>query len=62
MLYITEQYALLSGTLRDYLSRPPSCLKNIANSGNRGLNVEFVKEEVLHLVKIRSRPVFKVLK
>jgi len=34
----------------------------MANSGNRGLDVKFVKEEVLHLVKIRGRPLFKVLK
>jgi hypothetical protein len=34
----------------------------MANSGNRGLDVEFVKEEVLYLVKIRGRPIFKVLK
>ena len=57
-----ERYALLSGTLRDYLLRLLSYLKNTVNSINRGLDVEFVKEEVLHLVKIRGRPVFKVLK
>ena len=57
-----EQYALLSGTLRDYLLRLLSCLKNTANSSNRGLDIKFVKEEVLYLIKIRSRPVFKVLK
>jgi hypothetical protein len=53
---------LLSSMFRGYLLRLPSYLKNTANSGNRGLDVEFVKEEVLHLIKICGRPLFKVLK
>ena len=48
--------------LRDCLSRPLSGLKNIVDGIYRGLDIEFVKEEVLHLVKIGSRPVTKVLK
>ena len=48
--------------LRDYLSRPLSGLKSIANSVYRGLDVKFVKEEVLYLIKVGSRPITKVLK
>jgi hypothetical protein len=57
-----EEYTLLGGILRDYLSRPLSGLKNTADSIYRGLDIKFVKEEVLHLVKVGSRPVAKVLK
>ena len=57
-----EGYTLLGGILRDYLSRLLSGLKNTANIVYRGLDIEFVKEEVLHLVKVGSRPVAKVLK
>jgi hypothetical protein len=48
--------------LRDCLSRPLSGLKNTADSIYRGLDIEFIKEEVLHLVKVGSRPITKVLK
>jgi len=48
--------------LGDCLSRPLSGLKNTANSVYRGLDIEFVKEEVLHLVKVGSRPVVKEFK
>jgi hypothetical protein len=48
--------------LRDCLSRPLSNLKNTADSVYRGLDIEFVKEEVLHLVKVYSRPVVKEFK
>ena len=48
--------------LRDYLPRLLSGLKSTANSGYRGLDFKFVKEEVLYLVKVGSRPVVKELK
>jgi len=47
--------------LRDYLSRLLSGLKNIVDGIYRGLDIEFIKEEVLYLVKVSSRPVAKVL-
>ena len=62
LLGSAEGYTLLGGTLRDYLSRLLSGLKNTANGVYRGLDIKFVKEEVLHLVKVGSRPVTKVLK
>jgi hypothetical protein len=57
-----EGYALLSSTLRDCLSRLLSNLKNTADSVYRGLDIKFVKEEVLYLIKVYSRPVVKELK
>ena len=45
--------------LRDYLSRLLSGLKNTANSGYRGLDFEFVEEEILYLIKVGSRPIVK---
>jgi hypothetical protein len=57
-----EGYTLLGGMLRDCLSRPLSGLKNTADGIYRGLDIEFIKEEILHLIKVDSRPVTKVLK
>jgi len=48
--------------LRDYLSRPLSGLKNTANSSYRGLDFKFVKEEILYLIKVGSRPIIKEFK
>ena len=58
----TERCTLLGSMLRDYLSRLLSGLKNIANSGYRGLDFKFVKEEVLHFIKVGSRSVIKEFK
>jgi len=62
LLGSTEGCTLLGGTLRGYLSRLLSGLKNTVDSIYRGLDIEFVKEEVLYHVKVGSRPVVKVLK
>ena len=48
--------------LKDCLFRPLSGLKNMADGIYKGLDIKFVKEEVLYLIKIGSRPVTKVLK
>ena len=48
--------------LRDYLSRLLSSLKNTVDSIYRGLDIEFIKKEVLHLIKVYSRPVIKEFK
>jgi len=34
----------------------------MANGIYRGLDIKFIKEEVLHLIKVGSRPIAKVLK
>ena len=57
-----EGCVLLSSTPKDRLSRPLSGLKNMVNSGYRGLDFEFVKKEVLYLVEVGSRPVIKEFK
>ena len=62
LLGSTEGYTLLGDTLRDCLSRLLSGFKNTANSVYRGSDIEFVKEEVLYLVKVGSRPIAKALK
>ena len=53
---------MLSSALRDCLSRPLSGLKNTANSVYRGLDIKFIKEEVLHLIKVGSRSVVEEFK
>ena len=48
--------------LRDYLPRLLNGLKSTVNSSYRDLDFKFVKEKVLYLVKVGSRPVVKELK
>ena len=57
-----EGCTLLGGMLKDCLFRLLSGFKNTANGIYRGLDIEFVKKEVLYLVKVGSRPITKVLK
>ena len=57
-----EGCVLLSSIPRDCFSRPLSGLKNMANSGYRGLDFEFVKKKVLYLVEVGSRPIVKEFK
>ena len=42
--------------------RPLNNLKNIANSENRGLDIKFVKKEVLYFIKIGTRPIINEFK
>jgi hypothetical protein len=53
----TEGCTLLSSIPKDCLSKLLNSLKNTANSSYRGLDFEFVKKQVLHLVEVGSRPV-----
>ena len=55
-------YATLSGTLRDCLSGLVSSLEDSVNSRGQGLDIEFVKKEVLYLINICSRLTIKKLK
>jgi len=48
--------------LRGCLSRPASGLEDTADSRGRGLDIKFVKQKVLHLIKIYGRFAIKELK
>ena len=48
--------------LGDCLSRPLSSLKNTADSVYKGLDIKFIKEEILYLIKVYNRPVIKEFK